>query len=223
MKNQIKTIAAALLMSALFSNTALAGNKDGESTDFVVNGVIVKTDKKTDSKCKLELFQENTLIESSEIKMNKPFERKLKKNVWYTLRITKEGYKPLLISLNTELDNNANVLDNLFEFETALINNEAAKFMDKDQLDFPVGLVAFNKDTQSFEARDIYTNNYMTALYKSTPVDAADVAVVYTNAKQNDFQVADIAAVYANANQAAVTADITKEYITHKKIAEGLC
>jgi hypothetical protein len=202
MKNQIKTIAAALAMSALFSNAAVAVNKGTDTTDFVVNGVILKTDRKADAKCKLEVFHENTLIESSEIKMNKPFERKLKKNVWYTIRVTKEGYSPLLISFNTALDNGAEVLDNLFEFETALIDNETAGRMNKDLIEFPVGIVAYNKKNQKFEARHDYTSRYMAALYKTQPVEVSDVATNYSITKQ---------------------ADVVKDYVTVQKSAKGVC
>lgn len=203
MKNQIKTIVAALAFFAAFSTAATAANKGKNDTaDFIVNGVILKTNKSHDSKCKLEVFNENTLVDFSEIKMNKPFECKLKKNVWYTFRFTKEGYAPLMISFNTALESDAQVLDNLFEFETALIENDAARFMDQDQIEFPVGHVAFNKDTKRFEARDVYTNNYLAALYKTTPTNAADVAMVYTSEKQPD---------------------IVKEYVTVQKMAPGMC
>jgi hypothetical protein len=200
MKNQIKTIVTALALSTVFANTATA-NKGNDTTDFIVNGIILKTNKKEDSKCKLELFNENTLVEFSEIKMNKPFECKLKKNVWYTIRVTKEGYAPLMISFNTALENGAEVLDNLFEFETALIENETARFMDKDQIEFPVGHVAYNKATQKFEARDIYTSNYMASLYKPVPTDA-DVVMAY---KKN------------------IQPDVVKEYVSVQKLAEGMC
>jgi hypothetical protein len=201
MKNKIRTITAALAMSALFANTAVA-NKGTDTTDFVVNGMILKTSKKADTKCKLELFHENTLVESSEIKMNKAFERRLKKNVWYTIRITKEGYTPLLISFNTALDNGAEVLDNLFEFETALIDNETARSMDKDQIEFPVGIVAYNKGNKKFEARDVYTTNYMTSLYKTIPMDVSDIATNYSITKHPD---------------------IVKEYVTVQKFTLGVC
>lgn len=190
MKTLIKMIAAVAL-SALCASPAMAF-KVTDTSDFIVNGIILKTSqakgkggKQADAKCKLELFNENTIIETSEIKMNKPFERKLKKNAWYTLRITKEGYKPLLISFNTALENGDEVLDNLFEFETILIDNETAKFMDQDHIEFPVGIVAYNKKNQKFEARDNYTKNYMASLYLTLPANAPDVAMVYKKAAQH--------------------------------------
>jgi hypothetical protein len=206
MKTLIRIIATLVLVAA-WAVSAKAKNND--TTDFIVNGVILKSNKKTEGKCRLELYNENTLVESSEIKMNKPFERKLKKNVWYTIRITKEGYQPLLISLNTTLENDSKVLDNLFEFETALIDNETARFMDKDQLEFPVGLVTYNKDNQKFEARDIYTSNHMTSLYKTLPSDNSDVVTNYSVQKQVPV---------------TSTPDIAGEYVIHKnKVLEGWC
>jgi hypothetical protein len=180
MKNTIKTLAAVIILLTI-SATALVGkNKDLDTADFIVNGIILKTNKKLDSKCTLELFYENTIVNSKVIQQNKPFEFKLKKNTWYTIRVTKEGFVPLLISFNTALENNDIVENNLFQFETELIDLEKAKYMDRDLIDFPVGLVAYNKETQRFEARDLYTQNYISGLNK-TNTNNPDVAKEYVS------------------------------------------
>jgi hypothetical protein len=164
MKSRIRNILAAV-MSFVFVQATFA-RKEKDTVNFIIYGVIYKTHKEMNAKCKLELFKENTLIECSEVKMNKAFERELKRNTWYMIRFTKDGYKPLMISFNTEVGDSAIVLDNLFEFETTLLDDERAMGLNKEQLQFPVGLVAFNKENHKFETNDIYTKNYMAALYK---------------------------------------------------------
>ena len=171
MKTTIKTLAAAIICLAISTSTLIGKNKQTSTTDFVVNGLIIKTEKKLDSKCKLELFCENNLIESSLTNLNKPFEYKLQKNHWYTIRVTKEGFLPLLISFNTEVENGEVITEGFFQFETELISLEQAKYMDKDLIDFPVGLVAYNKETKAFEARDQYTTNYLAGLFYPTIKD----------------------------------------------------
>jgi hypothetical protein len=52
--------------------------------------------------------------------------------------------------------------------------------MDRDLIDFPVGLVAYNKETQRFEARDLYTQNYISGLNK-TNTNNPDVAKEYVS------------------------------------------
>jgi len=184
MKKTIKHLITGIVILVLSSGSIKASKQD--TTDFIVNGIILKTNKKLDSKCKVELFYENKLVDESIIKLNKPFEYKLKRNVWYTLRVTKEGFLPLSISFNTELENNTSLKNNLFSFETALIDLEDAKLMNDDLIDFPVGHVAYNKETHKFEARDIYTDNYLSGLYKNSVSNADIVKEYVTRNKIND-------------------------------------
>ncbi len=179
MKTTTKLLTAAMIILMLITNTVLAKGTKSNPGDFTINGIIVKTNKKLDSKCKIELFNENQLVDSSIIKMNKPFELKLKKDVWYTLRVTKEGFLPLMISFNTETYNEE-VLNNEFHFETELIELAEAKFLNPDLIDFPVGIVALNKDTKKFEARETYTNNYTMGLFQ-TPQLPADIVKEYVS------------------------------------------
>lgn len=178
MKNTLKTLAA-IIAFTFVTNTVLANNVNSNPADFVVNGVIIKTNKKLDSKCKIELFYENQLVEESIIKMDKPFEYKLKKDVWYTLRVTKEGFLPLTISFNTEAGNQE-ILDNVFHFETELIELSEAKFLNPDLIDLPVGIVALNKETKKFEAREVYSENHIAGLYQA-PELPADIAKEYVS------------------------------------------
>lgn len=180
MKTTLKTLAAIIGLT-LLTSTVVANDNKSNPSEFVVNGIIVKTNKKLDSKCKVELFYENQLIEETIIKMDKPFEYKLKKDVWYTIRVTKEGFLPLLISFNTAAGNEQ-ILDNTFHFETELIEMAEAKFLNPDLIDFPVGIVALNKETKKFEARDVYTNNYVANLFQ-TPVVPADIAKEYVSTR----------------------------------------
>jgi hypothetical protein len=166
MKKVIEIVAIIALFLYASASKAAGNSNPSDTTDFIVNGLILQKNKKIDQHCKLELFHENSKIDSRDIRFNKPFEYKLKKNIWYTIRITREGCVPLLISFNTEMKDGETINDNLFAFETELIDVKQAQFLDKDLLDFPVGLVAFNKENGKFEARDIYTQNYMIGLSK---------------------------------------------------------
>ena len=194
MKNTLKTLAAIIALT-FATNTVLANDNRSNPTDFVVNGVIIKTNKSLDAKCKIELFYENQLVEETIIKLNKPFEYKLKKDVWYTIRVTKEGFLPLLISFNTEAGNEE-ILDNVFHFETELIELAEAKFLNPDLIDFPVGVVALNKETKKFEAREVYTNNYVAGLYEVPAPTYTHVTKVYTSITTQ------------------LPADIAKEYVS---------
>lgn len=205
MKKLINIAAAVLLLLAAATTKAAGNGNPSDTSDFIVNGLIIQKNKKIDQRCKLELFYENSMIDSSNARVNKPFEFKLKKNVWYTIRVTKEGYVPLLISFNTEVNKGDTVIDNLFAFETELIDLNQAKYMDKDLLDFPVGVVSLNKTTGNFEARDLYTQNYMIGLVKPTPEIPTLKEYVTKQGTEKDQ-----------------TPDITKEYVVHRNVISNM-
>lgn len=177
MKNTINILAAILVVITLTTSSVKANKIKNDTSDFVVNGLILKSKEIKELKCRLELFYENKKVDSVDINMNQAFDIFLKKNVWYTLRVTKEGYLPLMISFNTEVDNITKVKNNTFKFETELIPLEETKQLNQDMLDFPVGIVSLNKKTRKFEARETYTNNYITNL-NATP-NFIDIAKEY--------------------------------------------
>ncbi len=167
MKNTLKITLSLIIILVMMINTTKATVNKTDSSRFILNGKILRSDKRSDAKCKIELLFQNTVVDSSIINMNKPFKYNLKKNAWYTLRVTKEGHLPLLISFNTELKDNAVVLENTFYFETELIQLADAKNMNQQFIDFPIGLVEFNEMTGRFETTEVFTSNYLAALNKN--------------------------------------------------------
>jgi hypothetical protein len=186
MKTAIKIfITLVALLYGLVSNAATKASQ-ADTLDFIVNGLILQKNKKINQTCKLELFYENTKVDSVLIRFNKPFEYTFKKNVWYTIRVSKEGFVPILISFNTEMKDQEKVKDNFFAFETELIDLEQAKYLNRDELDFPVGLVTFNTETKKFGARDIYTTNHYVSLYNPDEIQN-DVDIVKENVTKRHY------------------------------------
>jgi hypothetical protein len=186
MKTAIKIfITLVALLYGLVSNAATKASQ-ADTLDFIVNGLILQKNKKINQTCKLELFYENTKVDSVLIRFNKPFEYTFKKNVWYTIRVSKEGFVPILISFNTEMKDQEKVKDNFFAFETELIDLEQAKYLNRDELDFPVGLVTFNTETKKFGARDIYTTNHYASLYNPDEIQN-DVDIVKENVTKRHY------------------------------------
>jgi len=177
MKNTIKFISTLIIILTLISNRINAKDSNSDSVQFAMNGKILQSVKEPGSKCKIELFYGNTVIDSMTIKMNKPFKFNLKKNAWYTLRVTQTGCLPLLISFNTELKNGTPISENTFSFETQLIKLEDAKNMNQEFIDFPIGLVELNVETGKFETTEEFTSNYFTTLNKNSKVIYSDLAI----------------------------------------------
>ncbi len=131
---------------------------ESEKTDptcLKINGLILKSPKKEKGIYKVELLLDNTVVEAKEISCNKPFEFTLTKNAWYTVRITKDGFVPLLISVDTELG-----LENLtvyeFNFETELYHSTDVNYIDRDAFDLPIGLVRYDPSNNRFYPIDDY-------------------------------------------------------------------
>ncbi len=156
MKNTIQipvplTIIFLLLLSVvLFA----AKPKPNSTTCLKLNGLMLKSSKTEKGIYKIELLQYNTIIDSLRTTNNKPFEFSLAKNSWYTLRITKEGFFPLLISVDTELPyQNSELYE--FRFQTELLPLNENMF-DKQSLDLPVGVVTFDKINDRFYPAENY-------------------------------------------------------------------
>ncbi|MBA2611038.1 MAG: hypothetical protein H0U95_03640 [Bacteroidetes bacterium] len=118
-------------------------------TCLKLNGLILKSPKKTKGLYKVELLQDNNVVDSKTVPVNKPFEFALAKNTWYTVRISKEGFVPLLISIDTELNKDNTTLYE-FEFETELFHSSDVNSIDRDSFDLPYGLVRFDESNNRF-------------------------------------------------------------------------
>lgn len=84
----------------------------------------------------------------------------------YTIRISKKGYIPRLVSIDTSLDNDD---DNLyrFHFDTELLKDEMKEIFDAEALEFPITIVSFNKSQEVFHFNKEYTMNIKHSLYST--------------------------------------------------------
>ncbi|MGE0567745.1 MAG: hypothetical protein AB7O73_07325 [Bacteroidia bacterium] len=207
MKNLVKNIAAVVTTVVLMS-TSMASNNPSDKTTFVINGRINNSGTSTEKTCKITLYNENTPVITVEKKWDRQFEFILQKNVWYTIKVEREGFMPLMISFNTEVHKSESIKDNSFYFETGMISTEEGRIYNRENLEFPVGHVVFNSLTGTLEAKDAYTDNYLTsieipqqnldgvALNKANNVKSKDLSVDNTT----QMKVADVAMYYVHKN-----------------------
>ncbi len=136
-----------------FSNTP---NSKNSSVCLKVNGIILKAPHQAErGSYKIELLKDNVIIDSSKVPVNKQFEFKLVKNSWYTIRITKEGRVPLLISVDTKIDDQ-NALIYEFKFETELLTTKDVN-ANNSIMDLPIGIVRFDRVNNRFYPIEDYT------------------------------------------------------------------
>ncbi|MDP1800508.1 MAG: hypothetical protein Q8L81_04100 [Bacteroidota bacterium] len=118
-------------------------------TCLKLNGLILKSPKEERGLYTVELLQDNAVVDSRSVSFNKPFEFDLAKNAWYTVRISKPGFVPLLISVDTELKKEEPTLYE-FNFETELYHNSSVNSIDRDSYDLPFSLVKFDESNNRF-------------------------------------------------------------------------
>lgn len=151
-----KTAIFAILFTVFFSNNSFSILKGKDSTVCLkINGIILKSPVRERGSYTVELFLDNTKIDSSLVSVNKPFEFNLSKNLWYTLRISKNGFVPLLISIDTKLIHN-NSTPYEFLFETELYHTTKINEIDRYTYDLPIGIVKFDESKNRFYPAEDY-------------------------------------------------------------------
>lgn len=150
----LTVIAFVLCINNAFAHTNPI--KQNSTTCLKINGIILKAPNKAErGSYKVELLKNNVVIDSTKVSVNKEFEFALSKNEWYTIRVTKEGFVPLLLSVDTKLDSqNALIYD--FKFETELLDAQTVN-ASHDVMDLPIGLVQFDPANNRFYPVENYT------------------------------------------------------------------
>lgn len=172
MKHLINTTIVILLMSLSLTG----GNKKGkvtQNTDSLycieIDGKVLIPEGDSSKLYKIELLCHNTIVDSGTVVDNESFLLKVKKNSWYTIRIIKEGYFPLIVSIDTKLPD-YNTESHKFHFDTELIKESYAHIQDEDAVEFPIAIVSFNKGINTFSPVKEYSSNIRRSLFEVQPV-----------------------------------------------------
>jgi hypothetical protein len=174
MKNLITFVSVILSLLAIYSaNAATMQHKPHlDSTSIlVINGKVFFSESENpedfESDCRIDVLKSNTIVDSLILKPGKKkFHIVLKKDSYYTIRITKKGYAEKLICVNTLFDGEDGVLYRL-DFGTELITADEARHFDQDNLDFPAAILYYDKRTDSFEYSEHYTRSLRNDLFTS--------------------------------------------------------
>lgn len=108
---------------------------------------------------KAELIYFDETLDSVIVRCNRSFKFSLKRNSPYIIRISKPGFTPRLICVNTKVDD-SDYLTGIytFFFETELIAVKEAMLLDNEALELPAAIVSFNKKTGRFDHNRDYTS-----------------------------------------------------------------
>jgi len=154
-----------LIIMILMSATSFAGNKEKLDTAscIEIDGkvLIPKTDDL--KQYKIQLLCHNTVIDSVDVIDDESFLLKIKKNSWYTIRIIKEGYYPMNVSINTKVPGSS-TNEHKFHFDTELIADNK-NIADQDAIDFPIAIISYNSKKKVFTPIIDYSLNIKSSLF----------------------------------------------------------
>jgi predicted transcriptional regulator len=162
-KNHLKIIILCYLSLFYFNSKAVKMVNDS-ITYLEINGKISKLKTNKPNTYKVELLLLNQIIDSNTVKGNNAFHFKLKKNKYYSLRISKDGYYTKLIGVDTKMGfesgNNYK-----FYFKTDLMEKKEAIHLNTEALDFPIAIISYHEKIGKFDVNVQYTNYIKKTIY----------------------------------------------------------
>lgn len=159
----VQTMAFFLIFSTAFGFSDDKKKATAPATDneicLEVTGNLDASMKDKEGSYTVKLIHNNKVIEQTVVDSKQKFKLNLKRNTSYTIRIEKDGYIPRIVSVNTALPEKvrqANLYR--FHFDMELFSESFAKYFDSDDIDFPVALIAYDKNKGVFHYDKSYTS-----------------------------------------------------------------
>ena len=169
MKKFILSPLSLILISFIFFTTPSFGGEKDSLYTIEVDGKVMIPKNDPSRTYKIELLCHNTVVDSGMIVDNESFLLKVKKDSWYTIRIIKEGYFPMVVSIDTRLPEN-DMDTHKFHFDTELIVENYTSIQDQDAIDFPIAIVSFNSKNDTFSPIKEYSKNIKNSLFEEPVV-----------------------------------------------------
>lgn len=129
-----------------------------------VKGKIINLKHGESKAYKVDLISNSCVVDSILVNQTNGFRFSLLKNQVYGIRISKEGYLPRIISINTNLPDYAKDYFR-FQFDTELIKEGEAENLNKDALDFPIAVISFSNTLNGFYYNEDYTSYIKRRMY----------------------------------------------------------
>lgn len=109
------------------------------------------------------VYKNNDVVDQQKIKKSGKFSIKLDPNAHYTLEFAMVGHLSKKVVVYTNI-NDVQYWDNQFKFDVMLYSDKFVQGMDHDFFDYPVAIIAYDKETENFAAIDSYTNDFQQEL-----------------------------------------------------------
>lgn len=159
MKNSLITyLLGFFFLIACFKAIGKPGSAADTNSCLEIEGKILNANEGLDGTCTVELVCANVIVESVVLKNGKrKFSFILKKNLAYSIRLTKKGCISRLINVDTRISNEYDDLYK-FSFETKLIESTGSEKLNKEFLDVPIAIIYFDPKKECFDYNKEYTS-----------------------------------------------------------------
>ncbi|MGZ3863298.1 MAG: hypothetical protein ACXVPN_12830 [Bacteroidia bacterium] len=170
MKKHIAFHAILLLFFFVVSFASFAQDKkklqESDTAECLTfTGKLDNTMKSAEGTYTIKIIVDNKVVEQQTVGIKKAFKVVMKKNMFYTLKIEKDGFVPRLFSISTDLPKSIPDGEMFeFNFETNLISQELYFHFDDDDMDFPLALISYGSKCDCFEYNVKYTEKIMSAI-----------------------------------------------------------
>lgn len=153
-------------VQSVYANFNTFLNNEDSIVYLEVRGKAIIKEKTKDKVYKVELIENNKVIDSIIENDNELFSFGLLRNRYYALKIYKIGYIPKLIIINTCIPKKEYLLDYfILDFETELLSLTEEEKLDPDTKDFPLAIVQFDQSKKAFNINQQYSKNIKKYLY----------------------------------------------------------
>ncbi|MGZ3866330.1 MAG: hypothetical protein ACXVC6_13920 [Bacteroidia bacterium] len=149
-----------------FTSIAQKKSQDSDTSECLTfTGKLDNTMKNAEGTYTIKIILDNKVVEQQTLGIKKAFKVVMKKNMFYTLKIEKDGFVPRLFSISTDLPKSIPDGEMFeFNFETNLISQELYYHFDDDDMDFPLALISYGSKCDCFEYNVKYTEKIMSAI-----------------------------------------------------------
>lgn len=149
MKNSL----ISFLLSFFFLLSCLKANSvpnSDSTTCLEIDGIILNANEGSEKTCTVELLCFNKVVETIQLQNNKKkLKFYLRKDVAYTIRITKKDHITKLICIDTRMKL-TDYERYYFSFETRMIPETMIEKEHRDFMDFPVALIYYDARKNEF-------------------------------------------------------------------------
>lgn len=135
MKTSFSSPLSLILFGLMFFSLSVFGGKEDSLYTVELDGKLFIPENEESRFYQLELMSDNVVLETGIVVDGENFLLRVKKNSLYTIRITKEGHMPMVVSINTNVseehkqkyrfDNNYFISLHGFTFSLSLQNQDS--------------------------------------------------------------------------------------------------